>query len=792
MQPRHTPASRPIPLTAPSTRQSLPPSIRGRLTRINMLTSTTAVLLTCLGLTITGLLNVRKRMTADLSMISQVVGTNTTAALAKGDRQAARAVLNTLRAKPSIVAAAIYTKQGELFARYEPTASVSVPRVLQPDGFYDRPDRLELFYEIRFQHERLGTLYVASDARDRNARLKEYAAIAGGIGLFSLLVAYVLAAALQGSISKPIVELARIAGLIARERNFHVRASPFGANGSAEIANLVAGFNSMLAEIEQRDLEMALDKTELEMIVALRTEELLAAKNAAEQTAAINAKLASESALILNSSNDGIFGVDLDSEPTFLNPAGSRMLGRSLAELQGASMHQLIHHSRPDGTPWPEAECHLGTALLRGESFMATDDTFWRPDGTCFPVEYSATPMFNESGNRLGAVVTFRDVTERKAVERLKSEFVSTVSHELRTPLTSIRGALGLLGSGLLGPIEEKSQRMLQIAVSNTDRLVRLINDILDLERMGSGNIELSHRAFDAHSVMLQASEGVQPVACQAGVRIVVEPVSAALLGDSDRIIQTLTNLLGNAIKFSPRDTTVTLSAIANGSELVFCVSDQGRGIPEEKLESIFERFSQVDASDSRDKGGSGLGLAICQSIVHAHGGRIWAEKNEPAGSRFQFTIPLAVASTVNAEKDDLARPVDIACSEPTVLVVEDDLDLARVMTTSLQNHGIRTLHAPNGKDAIQLSTQHMPSLIVLDPGLPDISGFEVVDALRQNAALTDIPILVYSALEVGSADRLRLGATEFLTKSRCTPAEFERHVMRLIAAVTSGRQHAA
>jgi CheY-like chemotaxis protein len=226
----------------------------------------------------------------------------------------------------------------------------------------------------------------------------------------------------------------------------------------------------------------------------------------------------------------------------------------------------------------------------------------------------------------------------------------------------------------------------------------------------------------------------------------------------------------------------------------VFCVSDQGRGIPEEKLETIFERFSQVDASDSRDKGGSGLGLAICQSIVRAHGGRIWAEKNDSVGSRFQFTIPLAVASTVNAKSDDLARPLDFACSEPTVLVVEDDLDLARVMTTSLQNHGIRTLHAPNGCEAIQLSTQHIPDLIVLDPGLPDMSGFEVVDALRKNATLSRIPILVYSALEVRSADqeRLRLGPTEFLTKSRCTPAEFERHVIRLIAAVTSGSQHAA
>jgi CheY-like chemotaxis protein len=148
----------------------------------------------------------------------------------------------------------------------------------------------------------------------------------------------------------------------------------------------------------------------------------------------------------------------------------------------------------------------------------------------------------------------------------------------------------------------------------------------------------------------------------------------------------------------------------------------------------------------------------------------------------------------VTPERDDLARTIDPACTEPSVLVVEDDLDLARVMTSSLQNHGIRTLHAPNGCDAIRLSTQQTPNLIVLDPGLPDMSGFAVVEALRKNDALAHIPIIVYSALEVRSADqpRLRLGPTEFLTKSRCTPAEFERHVIRLIAAVVTGSQHAA
>ena len=776
-------------------------SIRGKLTGMIMLTSTIAVFLTCAGFVTSGLVNFRKRLLGDITATAEMISSHSTAALTFGDRHAAQEVLNSLAAKRSVIAAGIYTSRGEPFARYEPKASIHIPQKLQPDGFYEGSDRFELFHSIRLDHDRVGTVYIATDASDRNNRLLQYAEIGTTIVLTSLLTAFLVAAWLQRSLSEPIVDLARVAGHVSEHRDYRIRASPLKANGGDEIANLIAGFNGMLSEIEQRDDRLLLVQTHLEKTVACRTEELtaanqelLGAKNAAEKIAEVNVQLARESALILNNATDGILVIGLDNRATFINPAGSRMLRMNLSELQKTSIHAAIHHSYPDGRPWPEADCTNTIEKRKGQSFGIVEDTFWRPDGTSLPVEYSSQPMLDENGEQVGGVVIFRDVTERRAVERLKSEFVSTVSHELRTPLTSIRGALGLLGSGLLGTIDDKGKRMLEIAVSNTDRLVRLINDILDIERIGSGKSELTRRHVDAHAVMVQALEGVLSMADQAGVRLAIERASGDLWGDADRIVQTLTNLLGNAIKFSPRDTTVTLSATVNGSELVFCVSDQGRGVPEEKLETIFERFSQVDASDSRDKGGSGLGLAICQSIVHAHGGRIWAEKNDPVGSRFQFTIPLAVASAVTPESTDVVRTIDPACSEPTVLVVEDDLDLARVMTASLQNHGIRTLHAPNGCEAIQLSTQHVPHLIVLDPGLPDMSGFEVIEALRKNAALSRIPILVYSALEVGSADqaRLRLGPTEFLTKSRCTPADFERHVIRLIAAVTSGSRHAA
>ncbi|HEX7679930.1 MAG TPA: CHASE sensor domain-containing protein, partial [Thermoanaerobaculia bacterium] len=326
-----------------------------------MLTSTAAVLLTCLGFTASGLLNWHRRLLADLTTIAHVVSANSTAALTFGDRQAAAEVLNTLREKPSIIAAGIYPVRGEPFALYEPNASIRVPRTLLEDGFHERSDRIEVFYPIQLDHQRLGTLYIASDTRDRNVRIKQYGQIAAVIIFFSLCAALILAARLQRGISEPIVALAGVAAVISREKTFSMRIDHRSLDNDDEIGELMTGFNSMLAELEQRDQKLVLYQTQLETTVAQRTaeltaanKELLLAKNAAEKAAAISTQLARESALILNNATDGILGIGLDNRPTVLNPAGVRILGMTLTDMQGKTIHEAIHHSHADGTPWPE------------------------------------------------------------------------------------------------------------------------------------------------------------------------------------------------------------------------------------------------------------------------------------------------------------------------------------------------------------------------------------------------------------------------------------------------------
>jgi signal transduction histidine kinase len=223
----------------------------------------------------------------------------------------------------------------------------------------------------------------------------------------------------------------------------------------------------------------------------------------------------------------------------------------------------------------------------------------------------------------------------RSDLDTLKDEFISTVSHELRTPLTSIRGALGLLSAGLLGNVDPKAQNLLRIASSNTERLIRLINDILDLERMESGRAPLTLRRCSIFDLAREAMDSMTGMADAAEVRLdLASHVARDAIyfdADSDRILQVLTNLLSNAIKFSPATSVVSVEIDAHADSLLLKVVDHGRGIPADKLESIFDRFQQVEAADASKKGGTGLGLAICRSIVQQHGGAIWAERNQGA-----------------------------------------------------------------------------------------------------------------------------------------------------------------
>ncbi|MGB8685920.1 MAG: GAF domain-containing protein [Microcoleus sp.] len=258
-------------------------------------------------------------------------------------------------------------------------------------------------------------------------------------------------------------------------------------------------------------------------------------------------------------------------------------------------------------------------------------------------IAWNNTILKDSVGNSIGTISIGEDITERQKMEKIKDEFIGIVSHELRTPLTAIQMSLGLLKTGIYDKKPEKSRRMIEIALLDTNRLVHLVNDILDLERIDSGRAVLEKTVCKAADLMQQAIDGIQAIATQQQISLTFTPTDVEVWAAVDAIVQTLTNLLGNALKFSPPQSTIHLSAEIQTDFVLFQVRDRGRGIPADKLELIFARFQQVDASDSREKGGTGLGLSICQSIIERHGGKIWAESILGEGSTFFFTLPLPV-----------------------------------------------------------------------------------------------------------------------------------------------------
>jgi two-component system sensor histidine kinase VicK len=347
--------------------------------------------------------------------------------------------------------------------------------------------------------------------------------------------------------------------------------------------------------------------------------------------------------LILAAVGDGIYGMDLEGKLTFMNPAAAHLLGYVAGELIGQDIHDLVHHSHADGTQHSKANCPILQGMRRREDVRMRDDVFWRKDGTTIPVEYVASPLIDE-GQIAGMVVAFQDISERRRLEKMKDEFISTVSHELRTPLTSLRASLGLISSGQLDKRPEKQKQMLDVAIGNCDRLVRLVNDILDFDRVERGTLPLHKETLQAGVVLRRAADVQNDAALKAQITFRFDAPAKVLMDvDQDRILQVLSELVSNAIKFSPPQTIVRLSAQNSGDdEVTISVEDQGRGIAPEKIEMIFEVFQQGDASDSRALGGTGLGLAICKRIVRQHGGRMWVESEVGKGSRFLFTVPRA------------------------------------------------------------------------------------------------------------------------------------------------------
>ncbi|MBT4432422.1 MAG: response regulator, partial [Nitrospinaceae bacterium] len=480
---------------------------------------------------------------------------------------------------------------------------------------------------------------------------------------------------------------------------------------------------------------------------------------------------------IIDSAQDAIIAIDEEGFITLFNAGAEKMFNYSQEDISGKKVNMLM--------PPPydiEHDTHIRTYLDTGfKKALGTNRTLdaRRKSGEIFPIKISIGEV--SVGDRKLFTGVIRDITERHEIDRMKNEFISVVSHEIRTPLTSLRGSLGLLSGGVAGDLNEQGKSLMDIAVNNSDRLIRLINDILDLEKIESGNMELQFSSQKLESLITCSIEEMDGLVSSSGITIETDIEPCQVDADSDSIIQVLTNLISNAVKFSESGSRVLISSNCLMGEAEIRVVDQGRGIPPEALDSIFDRFRQVDSSDIREKGGTGLGLAICNAIVRQHGGHIWVESELGSGSTFSFSLP-------QTKREPAPAPEPIPQQKPTkatVLLCEDDRDFVRLIELLVESEGYDFIPTFSAEEALAYLQDHKVDAMLLDINLPGMSGIDLLNEVKNFPDDIRPPVIVISLDDpLDIADLPAPFLMDWITK----PLDEGRLLARLKAALKVGK----
>jgi PAS domain S-box-containing protein len=441
---------------------------------------------------------------------------------------------------------------------------------------------------------------------------------------------------------------------------------------------------------------------------------------------------------ILDNVIDGIITIDRRGLVQSINVAGEAIFGYRADEIIGKNVNKLMpepYHSEHDG--YLDNYHATGIARIIG---IGREVEGRRKDGSVFPMDLAVSRSIQHGQPLFIGLV--KDITERKQVDSMKTEFVSTVSHELRTPLTSISGALGLIVGGALGELPEQAKLMLDIAYKNSKRLALLINDLLDMENLAAGKMQLDLQPQLLMPLVEQTLAAVSAYGDQYQVtfELIERADGVQVRVDSVRLQQVLTNFLSNAAKFSPSGAQVEVAVRLRKDAVQIEVIDHGPGIPDEFRRRIFQKFSQADSSDTRQKGGTGLGLAISKELIECMNGLIGFDSEPGRGARFHFQLP--VWRTQEISRQPFAPSLEMS----RLLVVEDDPDIASLLSIMLQRAGYQADIAANGETALNYLTHHEYAAITLDLMLPDQSGISLIRRVRSQPATERLPIIVVSA----------------------------------------------
>ena len=760
-------------------------SIRHKLTLMFTVTTCVAILLAGGAFLIFDIYNFRHSSVRDLETLAQVLGFNSTAAIPFDDASSGDEVLQALSAREHILGACVY-HDGQLFSRYRRAGAGKDADCPAPEADASRfePRRLVVFRQIVLDRLAIGTIVLVSDLVALSELLRWYSIFLALIVVSLSAGAYPLASRMQRMISDPILSLAATTKIVTTQKDYSVRV---GQSTHDEVGVLIEGFNEMLAEIQRRDGELQRAQDDLERRVQERTGELRREISVREQTESALRDTEERTRLLLDSTAEAIFGVDLDGCCTFCNRATLRLLGYAdVQALLRRNMHDLIHHTHSDGTRYTAAECPIADAVRGGKAYHRDDEVIWRADGSSFPAEYWSHPV-QRNGQTVGAVITFVDITRRRAAQqalqdakeaaesasRAKSEFLANMSHEIRTPMNGIIGMTELaLDTNLTG----EQREFLGMVKTSADSLLVVINDILDFSKIEAGKMDLDSAVFNLRELLEETVRTFGVSASNKKLELVCDihsDVPQAVAGDAARLRQVLVNLLGNAFKFTDRGEIVLQAEVQQfhqrSVELHLAVRDTGIGIAKEKQGQIFEAFVQADGSSTRRYGGTGLGLTISNRLVAMMGGRIWLESAPGQGSTFHFTAKFELASAAphQAEFDGRTGLAGIP-----VLVVDDNPTNRHILELTLLQWGMRPTLVPSGWAALeelrraQKAGNAIP-LVLLDAQMPQLDGFATAAKIKQDPELPTATIMMLtSGGQRGDADRCRqLGISAYLSK---------------------------
>jgi PAS domain S-box-containing protein len=530
----------------------------------------------------------------------------------------------------------------------------------------------------------------------------------------------------------------------------------------------------------------------LEQKVMDRTADLMESKGSLEKEIADRRlaqnqveQISRQNQLILNSAGEGIYGLDLDGNVTFINPAGAKLLGYSIEEMLGQSLKQLVHQTKPKASPGSENDGGMYAPPKDGRVHQADTEAMWKKDGSEFPVEFTSTPIW-EGQQVAGVVVTFRDITERKQAQqvmqqakltaetanRAKSDFLASMSHELRTPLNGILGYAQILKRDSELGVKQKAG--IEVIQRSGEHLLTLINDILDLAKIEAQKLEIQTTDFQLPEFLQQLAKIIRVKAEQVGLSFFYEPqdtLPMVVRGDEKRLRQILLNILSNAVKFT-EEGHVTLrveyAPTSEGNEQVqFLVEDTGRGIPADELEEIFLPFQQV-GDHTRQQEGTGLGLAITKKLVRLMGGSLTVKSTVGKGSIFGIILPLTPVKDWTPSISVQEQPIiGFTGGRKRILVVDDNWENRAVLLNLVTPLGFEVIEAGDGREGVKKTQDERPDLIVMDIVMPEIDGLEATRQIRELPEVGATPIIASSAsaFDFNRQDAIKAGCTDFLPK---------------------------